>query len=373
VGKKLLILSASVGGGHNSASQALVDAAAEIRPDAQVKWVDTLDICGKLMKKVYQQSYVEAVNLAPSVWGAFYKHLDRASVGGKTTKLADMLDSLNAKKILDYVNSENPDHILCTHFVASNSLLSHFTRKKLKVPVSVVVTDYHVHLFWLHKAVDTYFVASEECAWLINKRGRRIKPKRVIVTGIPIKPVFSKKHNRKKLRARLKLREGVPSVLIMCGGFGFGDVNESMKAVLGVQKELDIILITGNNKKLFNKLKAVKPDRGKRLTVLGFTKNVHEYMTACDFVISKSGGLTTSEALACGLPIVAFPIIPGQEEHNADYLVQIGAGIKPKHAGSLQFQVKRLAESPDELASMKKAAISAAKPRAAYDIIESLL
>ncbi len=370
--KKLLILSASVGGGHNSASQALVDAAAQIRPDAEVEWVDTLDICGKAMKKFYRQSYVEAINRTPAFWGAFYKLLDESSVGGKTTKLADVLDTLNAKKVADFVKQKNPDHVLCTHFMASNSLLSHFVRKSVKVPVSVVVTDYHVHFFWFHKLADTYFVATDECAWVVN-RHKKLRPKRVLVTGIPIKPVFSKRHSRKALRKKFRLRDGVPAVLVMCGGFGFGDVNETIKAVLGVERKLDVILITGNNKKLYSKLTKVKADSRKRLHVLGFVTNVYEYMTACDFAISKAGGLTTSEALACGLPIVAFPVIPGQEEYNANYLVEVGAGIKPKYATSLQYKIKWLIDNPNELSKMRKAAKAAAKPRAAFDIIEALL
>lgn len=373
LGKRLLILSASVGGGHNSASQALVDAAAETRPDAHVEWVDTLDICGKVMKKLYRQSYVEAVNHTPAFWGAFYRLLDDSSVGGKTTKLADAFDTLNAKKVASFVDKWNPDHVLCTHFVASNSLLSHFSRKRMRVPVSVVVTDYHMHFFWLHKGVDSYFVANEESAWLIKKHGRRIKPRQVVVSGIPINPVFSKHHNRKQLRRKFKLRDGVPAVLVMCGGFGFGDVNETVKAVLGVKRDLDIVLITGKNKRMHNKLVKVRSSRSKRLQVLGFVTNVHEYMTACDVAITKTGGLTTSEALACGLPVVAFPVIPGQEQYNAEYLVEIGAGIKPRHAGSLQYRLKWLLDNPGEIQKMKKAARAAARPKAAYDIIQNLL
>jgi processive 1,2-diacylglycerol beta-glucosyltransferase len=372
MGKKLLIMSASVGGGHNSASQALVDAAAQIRPDAEVEWVDTLDVCGKLMKKLYRQSYVESVNRTPSLWGAFYKGFDKSSVGGKTAQLMDLLDGINAKRIADFVNQKDPDHVLCTHLIASNSLLSHRGRKYTNKPISVIVTDYHVHFFWMHKGVDTYFVASDECAYVINKHAR-LRPKRLIVSGIPIKPVFSKRHNCKVLRKKFRLREGVPSVLVMCGGFGFGDVDATIKAVLGVERKLDVILITGNNKKLYNKLTKIKAGKDKRLKVLGFVNNMHEYMTACDFAISKSGGLTTSEALACGLPLIVFPVLPGQEEHNADYLVQIGAGIKPKHAGSLQYRVKWLVDNPGEIRRMKKAAKAAAHPKAAFDVIKALL
>lgn len=372
MGKKILIMSASVGGGHNSASQAIVDAAKTVRPDAQVEWVDTLDVCGKLMKKFYQQSYVESVNRAPSLWGLFYKGLDKASAGGKTAMLMDMFDGMNAKKIADFVREKNPDHVLCTHLVASNSLLSHRGRKYNRKPVSVVVTDYHVHFFWLHKGVHTYFVPSEECAWTVS-RHPRFKPKKLVVSGIPIRPVFAERHDRKKLRKQFRLRDGVPAVLVMCGGFGFGDVDETVKAVLGVERKLDVVLITGKNEKLRKKLLKVKPGRDKRFQVLGFVTNVHEYMTACDFAISKTGGLTTSEALACGLPIIAFPILPGQEEYNADYLVQIGAGLKPRHAGSLQYNVKRLADEPSEVRRMQEAAKAAARPRAAFTVAESLL
>ena len=367
MGKKLLILSASVGGGHNSAAQALVEAAAEIRPDAQVEWVDALDICGKLMKKLYRQSYVEAVNRTPSLWGSFYKQFDKSRNGGKTAVLMDVLDGVNAKKIADFVNQKNPDHVLCTHFLASNSLLSQRGCKFTNVPISVVVTDYHVHFFWMHKNLHTCFVPTGECAWIVNSRSG-MRPKHVVVSGIPIKPVFSKRHNRNELRKKFNLREGVPAVLIMCGGFGFGDVIETMKAVLAVQRKLDVILITGKNEKLRKKLAPVEPPGDTRVQVIGFVTNVHEYMSACDFAISKAGGLTTSEALSCGLPILAFPIIPGQEEYNADYLVEIGAGMKPRNASSLQYRIEWLVDHPEMIQKLRRGATAvqtvANRPRA---------
>lgn len=365
---KLLILSASAGAGHLRAAQALEAACREMRSDIEIRNHDTLDFTPKIFKKWYAQSYLQTVNHIPKVWGYFYEYYDRKSGTSKTAKVMRILDRFNAGSLYKLVDEFKPDRILTTHFLPSNVLLSSRRKERFSLPpVSVCVTDYDIHFFWIHQDVTRWYVGSEEVRWQVHRKG--IPLDRIVVAGIPIHPVFSKERTRAAAAAAAGLDASMPTVLVLSGGFGVGHVADTVAEVMKAPGDFQVAVVCGKNEDLKKQLMALKPPSGKRLEVRGFVTDMENYLTAADFVVTKPGGLSVSEAIARGCPIVAYAPIPGQEERNCDYLMESGAAVKAKDPATLEFKIRLLLTDEAVRRRMAEAARRIARPRAAYDII----
>ncbi|MCE9581830.1 MAG: glycosyltransferase [Planctomycetes bacterium] len=365
---KLLILAASAGAGHLRAAQALEAAAHEMRPDLEVRNHDALDFTPKLFKKWYAKSYLESVNHIPKVWGYFYEYYDKKTAESKTSKVIRLLDRFNAGGLYKLVEEFKPDRILTTHFLPSNVLLNSKRKERATLPpISVCVTDYDIHFFWIHRDVSRWYVGSEEVRWQVHRKG--IPLDRIVVTGIPIHPVFSKERTRAAAAQATGLDPAMPTVLVLSGGFGVGNVADTVAEVLKTPGDFQAVVVCGRNEELKKQLDALKAPSGKRLEVRGFVTDMENYLTASDFVVTKPGGLSVSEAIARGLPIVAFAPIPGQEERNCDYLMESGAAVKAKDAATLEYKIRLLLTDEPLRRRMSDAARRISKPRAAYDVI----
>ncbi|MBI2921674.1 MAG: glycosyltransferase [Planctomycetes bacterium] len=365
---RILILAASAGAGHLRAAQALEAASRESRPDVGVMNVDALDRTPKLFKKWYAQSYLQAVNHIPKVWGYFYEAYDRKTQSSRTAKVMRLLDRFNAAGLYSLVDEFKPDRILTTHFLPSNVLLSSKRKERAFLPpVSVCVTDYDIHFFWIHPDVTRWYVGSEEVKWQVHRKG--VPLDRIVVAGIPIHPVFSKERTRLAAAAAAGLDPAMPTVLVLSGGFGVGHIAETVEAVLKAQGDFQVAVVCGRNEDLKKQLGQLKAPQGKRLEVRGFVTDMENYLTAADFVVTKPGGLSVSEAIARGCPIVAYAPIPGQEERNCDYLMESGAAVKAKDPATLEYKIRLLLTDEGVRRRMAEAARRIARPRAAYDIV----
>jgi processive 1,2-diacylglycerol beta-glucosyltransferase len=368
---KILILSASAGNGHMKAAESLDATVKASFPGVYSEHRDALDYAGRLFKKFYAKSYLASVNQTPALWGYFYRELDESNPNGIVAKAVATFDKWNSRDMFDAVAEFAPDHVICTHFLPSNVLLSRNGKDACKIPVSIVMTDFDAHFFWIHKGVHKYFVASDEVAWQLCRRG--VPKETITVTGIPIMPVFSEKKSRKVLAEQMGISPSARTVLMMSGGFGIGDVSAAVKAVLAIEGTFQLIVVAGRNEELKAKIDALKVPKGKLMKVYGFVGNVDELMTVADIVVTKSGGLTVSESLAKSLPLVVFAPIPGQEERNCDYLLEHGAAVKAKDLTTLEFKLMELLRDGDRLAEMRSAAAKIARPGAALDVLRSVI
>lgn len=365
---KLLILSASAGAGHLRAAQALEAACREMRSDIEIRNHDTLDFTPRIFKKWYAQSYLQTVNHIPKVWGYFYDYYDRKTSTSKTAKVMRLLDRFNAAALYKLVDEFRPDRILTTHFLPSNVLLSSKRKERATLPpVSVCVTDYDIHFFWIHPDVSRWYVGSEEVRWQVHRKG--VPLDRIVVAGIPIHPVFSKERTRAAAAQAAGLDPKMPTVLVLSGGFGVGHVADTVAEVLKTLGDFQVAVVCGRNEELKKQLSALEAPSGKRLEVRGFVTDMENYLTSADFVVTKPGGLSVSEAIARGCPIVAYAPIPGQEERNCDYLMESGAAVKAKDPATLEFKIRLLLTDEGARRRMADAARRIARPRAAYDII----
>jgi processive 1,2-diacylglycerol beta-glucosyltransferase len=359
---RILIVSASAGAGHTRAAQAL-EAAAE--PADEVRHVDVLDFTASAYKKAYVGSYLEMVDRAPALWGYLYKSSDRLerSISDRFTRF---FDKLNFAAFRRAVREFAPDVLLATHFLPAQIFESKRRRGRDLFPIAVVVTDFDVHAFWVQKTVDAYLVASEELRAVLAGRG--ILEERIFVTGIPVLPPFGVRHDAAALRALFGLTEHPHTVLLMGGGAGVGTMLDAARAVLSAGP-VQLLAVAGRNAELKRELEALEVPRVSRLLAFGFVERIWELMAVADLAVTKSGGLTTAECLAMGLPMVVRDPIPGQEERNCDFVLESGAGLRANGLASLQYKVAALMGDPPRLAAMREAAGRAGRADAAAAVL----
>ncbi len=353
---RLLLLSASAGAGHNRAAEAVHESARAYCPGVETEWVDSLKYTNRLFARLYEKSYVWMASYSPSLWGILYKQAGKNVERRKLDKLVELHDRLTYRKLIERVEAFRPDAILCTHFLPGNVVLA----KKVGVPVYFVVTDFDAHALWVNRKASGYFVASDEVKVQLARYG--YPADRVRVTGIPIHPAFAQEAPPRP--------EGGPRLLFMSGGFGMGHMEEALERLLEIRVPFGLTVVAGKNEKMRRRLAAVA---GPRAEVHGFVTNVHELMARSDLIITKAGGLTVSECLARRLPMVVFSPIPGQEECNADFLLEHGCAVKARTLDVLDFKVLELLENPARLDMMKRACGAVARPFAGRDVLRHVL
>jgi processive 1,2-diacylglycerol beta-glucosyltransferase len=369
--RRVLILSASAGAGHLRAAEALEVAAGEAFPDIYVENHDVLALTNAVFRRLYAKTYLDLVNTAPHLLGMLYDWLDQPTENDFGERLRRRVQKLNLRKFEGLVRNGKWDLVISTHFLPVELISQLRTDGKLSVPQVTVCTDFATHRLWVNQPCERYFCATEEGAEYLEFFG--VPANTIGVTGIPIHPDFSRTHDKETLRRQHHLSGNRPVVLQMCGGFGVGPVAKIFESLLSVETPLDVITIAGRNEELRQQLEALpRPDR-HHVQVLGFTREMPELMAVADLLVTKPGGLTTSEALACGLPLVVANPIPGQETRNSDYLLENGAAVKIDHPSQLALKLSRLLADPNRFAAMKANANALGKPRAAFDVLEQSL
>jgi len=163
------------------------------------------------------------------------------------------------------------------------------------------------------------------------------------------------------------------TLLMMAGGLGIGELPDLAGRLLSLERSFRIVALAGKNERLKSDLERLARDHGDRLLPVGFTTTIERFMAASDLAVSKPGGLTTSECLAVGLPMIVVSPIPGQEERNADFLLENGAALKAHDAAGLEFRVSELLDHPERLRGMRQAARRIARLRAAEDVLSIVL
>ena len=369
---RILVLSASVGAGHLRAAEAVELALRQMLPDATVRNVDVLEMTNRLFKRVYGQFYLDLVNKAPHALGYFYDMLDQPrSPKQRSDKLRLYLEKLNLKSFLKFLNAEPWDLVINTHFLPAEIIASLRHKNELDLPQVTATTDFETHRLWVNQPCDGYFTATPEGALYLQHWG--VPAADTFVTGIPIHPVFSTPKDRATCIAKHGLAADRPIILQLSGGFGVGPIEKIFHGLLGVDQPIQLVTITGRNDKLKDQLSKIKtPDRHK-VKVMGFTKEIDELMQTADLVVSKPGGLTTSEVLASGAVMVIVNPIPGQESRNSDYLLENGAAIKANNLATLGYKVNALLKDATRLDQLRANVRRIAKPRSAFDVVEKAL
>jgi processive 1,2-diacylglycerol beta-glucosyltransferase len=369
---RVLILSASAGAGHVRAGQALERALVATGRVGEVRHVDVLQYTSKLFRRVYAQAYLDLVNRAPEVLGWMYDYFDEP---GRHARLRLALDKLNATRFVRLLERERPDWAVSTHFLPAEIIAWLRSKGRLQTRQAIVVTDFDVQGMWLTRHVDRYFVALEETRVHLEHLG--VPSAAITVSGIPIDPVFAEPKDARAMRAKHGLAPDQTTILVSAGGFGVGPVEGLVHTLLELQHPTQLVVICGRSEELKGRLDALAAARppavSPALHAIGYTTAMDEYMAAADLLVGKPGGLTSSEALARGLALVIVHPIPGQEERNADHLLEAGAAIRCNNLPALAWKIDRLLDEPARLAAMRTNARRLARPHATREIATTLV
>lgn len=328
-----------------------------------------MDLVPAGFRKFYADSYIKLVDRAPLVWAYLYERTNRVEKS-RFDRLRRGIERLNTRKLSAELKRQDPDAIVCTHFLPAELLSRRYSRGHDIPPVWVLVTDFDVHGLWVHPHMEGYFVATEEIAW--RMAGRGISAERTLVTGIPIMPQFSGVLLRARCAEELGLDPHKTTLLIMSGGAGVGGIEMLAERLAALQHDLQIVVLAGRNESLLAALQSMAVRHPGRLYPMGFTRTIERVMAAADIAITKPGGLTTSECIAMGLPMIVISPIPGQEERNADFLLESGMALKAIDAAALEYKLRLLLEEPGRLAAMRERMLAKAKPNAAATVLQHL-
>ena len=371
---RLLVLSASVGAGHLRAAQAVELALRELAPDAEVRNIDLLELTNATFRRLYGKAYLDLVNRAPHLLGYFYDMMDKPRRPNSTREwMRVALERLNLGKFVKVLGEKPWDLAINTHFLPAEIIASLRKKRQTKLRQVTVTTDFETHRLWVNQPCEHYFTATDEGARYLHHWG--VPAADTTITGIPIHPVFAKPKDQAACRARHGLGNDRPVVLQLAGGFGVGPIEQLFDGLLQVKRPMEVVMVAGKNA-------ALKADLEKRcresptphkVHVLGVTDQIDELMAAADLVISKPGGLTTSEVLARGAAMVIVNPIPGQESRNSDYLLENGAAIKINQPAMMASKIGALLDDPKRLAELRTRSAKLGHADAAYTVARAAL
>ena len=381
--KRVLILSASAGAGHVRAAEALMkdfQAHPAVANGGEVQHWDILKYTSAVFRTIYSKVYIDLIGRAPWLLGMVYKGTDKPWKEG----IAQAFEKFNAGPFIDSLREFKPDLVVCTHFTPPNIISWLNTKRKgalgngHKIFPAIVVTDLDLHAMWLTRSYSRYFVALEETRVYLKCMG--IPDEQITVSGIPVDPVFRIQKNLQETRRLLGLDPDRFTILISAGGFGVGPVEILLSELLTMKLPAQVVAIAGKSEELKAKLERLAKraqggggNASVRIHAIGFTRQMDDYMAAADLLISKPGGLTTSEAMARGLPMCVVNPIPGQEERNSDHLLEAGVAFKCNNPPTLGWKVENLIRNPERLEAFRQRARDFGKPFAGQTIVRELL
>lgn len=346
---KILLLTAATGGGHLRAAHAVEEYIRE-NTEHEVVTVDALKAVGRLLDKTVCDSYLLMAKRVPALFGRLYKKTNEFN---HFANLVPKLSGLFSGMLLPAIEEARPDVIITTHPFATEMVSDLKEDGLIAAPLICIVTDYGVHRAYIADCVDAYVVASEDMIPQVMQLG--VAREKIYPFGIPVHGVFFDRSDRVSTLTELKLDPDVPTVLFMAGSFGVSNIMKLYRELDETAAKMQIIVITGRNQKLYDAFeREINEGTNIPTRLIFFTSEVEKYMQASDLLVTKPGGLTVSEALACGLPMAVFDAIPGQEEDNADFLATHEMCVRLKKHSNFAEEITGLLGQTERLHAMRE-------------------
>lgn len=373
--KKILIFYGSYGGGHLSAAKSIKECIEKNYTDTDVVMLDCIEYVNKIINKLTTKAYADMAKNAHWIWKQLYYNSEK---NGALARIGNAVNRLMAIKLNKLFKNGAPDLIISTHPFSSQMCATLKSKGKINSQIATILTDYAPHRQWLEKPeyVNYFFVAHDGMVEDLVKRG--IDRNKIYSTGIPLSNRFLAHYDKDGILEEFGLAKNKATVLFFAGGeYGFGKDTtfNILKTIIEEFDNLQVVAIAGKNVKMQAKFETLikETDSEDTVKVLSYTNKVPELMSISDIVISKPGGLTTTESLASGLPIIVINPIPGQEEENAEFLEQNGVGIWLKKNDNIKEKLREILSSTEKIKEMKINARLLSKKNSTADICKILL
>ncbi len=353
----ILFLSVTAGGGHNTCARAVNDYLTQ--QGAKTYILDVYGYINKMLGKTVSEVYSFSISKTPKLFGSLYELEENNTAG--ICNLMDKINKLAGKKITEFINEYHIDAVICTH-VFGGQLMTRLKRKgKVDVFTVGIVTDYTIHPHWEDTNLNYYVIADEGLIRQATNRG--IPREKLLPIGIPLNLKYSQHQDPAEAKKKLGFDPEKPLIFLMMGSMGYGNISESVSILDRLEYDFQIAIVCGNNKRAKTNLsrKILKKD----VKIFGFVDNVDEFLDASDLIITKPGGLTTTEALAKNVPMIFVDPIPGQEAKNVEFLVNNGLGIYVTKNYGLSDALDQLFRFPQRLDEIRNSIKRIAKPDSA--------
>ncbi len=353
---KVLIMSVKAGHGHHSTAQAIIECLNERGIKSHM--LDTFDYIDSMLCETIDKGYLFSTKNFPEMYGRTYDFLDKRVEPHKKFSPISVVSKLVSHKLRDFVSDFQPDVVIGTHSFACMVITTLRNKGVITCPTVGVVTDFTVHPFWESTDMDYYVTADSLLDNQMRKKG--ISKEKILPFGIPINRKFLKKLPRKEARELL----GIPekrTILLMMGSMGFGNIEKQIEAICKIDIDMQVLCVCGRNEKIKKEIDK-RPEWKEKIITYGFVDNVDIMMDAADCIITKPGGLTTSELLAKRLPAIIMNPIPGQEDRNMEFLVNNGAAITATETFTLDEALFELFSHPWRIRLLKLSVSRLGKP-----------
>lgn len=362
---KALVLSITAGQGHNSTGKALCAYLESIGCEAEM--LDTFNYVNRILGETVSRGYLIAASNAKLAYKGAYRLAEKRKKSRTDVSPTRATGSIMAKKLLKYINNYDPDVIICTHIFAGIIMDVLKAKRETRAKTIGILTDFAFHPYWEEGLNLDYVVTPNE---LITAQALKkgFTPSQILPIGIPIHPKFARGMAKEEARAELGLDLTKRTVLLMSGSMGYGSIEETVRKLDSVPFDFQLITVCGNNAEAKAKIDAMNTK--KRILNLGYVNYVDKLMDAADCIISKPGGLTTSEAMAKRLPMIIVDPIPGQEDRNTEFLTNNGAAMAVSHTAPLDEVLYQMLADPRRIEVMRAAIDIIRKPDSTRDICE---
>ena len=368
---KILIMSVTAGEGHNSTARAMRDYLTA--HGAQADILDTYGYVSPVVMNSINKTYLWVSSHAKSAWKLGYRLAEnRRSIRELEYTPVQIVQLPIVHEIAEYLRIAAPDAVIFTH-AFSGLILDVLKRDgRLRVPTLGILTDFTFHPYWEDCTSNDYVaIPSPSLRYQAFRKG--FGESQLLYTGIPIHPKFAFSMPKAEARAALGLDPEKRTLLLMGGSMGYGNMANSLTALdsLNTDTDFQIICVCGSNAKAKAEIDSLALRR--RVLNLGYVDYVDRLMDAADCIVTKPGGLTTSEALAKRLPMIIVNPIPGQETRNTEFLLNSGAAVSVNKMCTLEELVCRLFESESRLAAMRMCIDELRRPNSTQDVCEFVM
>jgi processive 1,2-diacylglycerol beta-glucosyltransferase len=353
--------------GHKKAADSLLKAAVLLNQRFCGFSIDIFKFLHPFLREVFYSFNLWMLKEAPQIWGFCYNSqpLHRRLVVFK--KAIDYLEALRVKNL---IFTHGFEVVVCTHAFPCGIFSALKKRLKINLPVVAVLTDFNINPFWVQENIDLYIVPDESTFKRLVDFG--VQPEKIEVVGIPIDPNFGLKKNSQKIISKFNILKDCPTVLIMGGSFGLGPIEEIILSLNKINKDFQIIVVSGYNACLKKRIENIAPLLKKRIKVFGYVDRIDELMSVSDILISKPGGITCAESLASGLPMIIFDPLPTQERFNANFLLEHKVALYADTLDFLESLVSDFLDEPTKLEQIKRRLTAYAKPFSSFEAIRSI-